>query len=97
FMLGQVALSQGNDARAQTFYETGLALFREMRAQSTFVGHILAGLGALAQVRGRPEQAAHLLGVAALSLRSFAGIELPLGKRADLEGAVAATQTQLGE
>jgi ATP/maltotriose-dependent transcriptional regulator MalT len=98
FGMGLVARSQGDYERAQTCDMASLALKWEMRLGAHLFNLddlLLAELGGLANVRGKPERAARLLGAAEALLGSIDNLLPPF--RADFERDVAAVRAHLGE
>jgi predicted ATPase/DNA-binding XRE family transcriptional regulator len=92
--LGSIECELGRDERAFELYAESLQLGRRFG----FVHHVvgpLEGMARVAIVRGRPEQAARLLGTSA-ALRDEMGVPLTLVERTDHDYAVTSARTELG-
>ena len=92
--LGSIECELRRDARAFELYGESLQLGR----QFGFVHHVvgpLEGMARVAVVRGRPEQAARLLGTSA-ALRDEMGVPLTLVERTDHDYAANGARTELG-
>lgn len=92
--LGSIECEQGRNSRAFELYRESLQLGQ----QFGFVHHIigpLEGMARVAVVRGRPEQAAWLLGTSA-ALRDEMGVPLTLVERTDHDFAVESAREKLG-
>jgi predicted ATPase/DNA-binding XRE family transcriptional regulator len=92
--LGSIECELGRADRAFELYEESLQLGQKFG----FVHHVvgpLEGMARVAVVRGRPEQAARLLGTSA-ALRDEMGVPLTLVERTDHDYALNSARTELG-
>jgi hypothetical protein len=97
YCLGLLARAQGDEARAAEHLAAGLALVGELGDRLN-AGHFVKGLAELAAGRGRPAEAARLLGAAEATLQAAGtplhryALEQPWHER-----AVSAARAALGE
>ena len=91
---GYVALAGGDTAEARDCFADAVRQFREL-GERRGVAECLIGLGALAMVEGRAEDAARLLGAGEAALTAL-GSELWPSNRADHERTVARARAALG-
>ena len=95
FNLGDLALRQGETARAMTYLSEAL---REgvRSAEPRAIAASLGGLARLASVVAQPDIAARLIGAAA-ALRERAGVGITLEHQRELDRAAARARATLGE
>lgn len=93
--LGNVARRQGNLTKAEARYREALELARETGDPRSMT-ETLEGMAMVVAAFGDGGRAALLLG-AALAVRDAIGAPMPPHQRADLEDAIAAARTALGE
>ncbi|GAA2213206.1 BTAD domain-containing putative transcriptional regulator [Nonomuraea monospora] len=92
--LGFVAEQRGDAAQALDLQRQGLVVARKV-GDPRATALALEGLAGALALRGRPEEAARLLGRAA-ALRESVGAPLPRGERGDVDRITAALRTALG-
>ncbi len=95
YLLGEVAIGQGDYEGAQPRLEESLALRQQVGVKSLDNASVVFGFGSLATRLGKPEQAARLFGSADAI---WGGIDkLPLGRRVNLQREIATVRAKLGE
>lgn len=92
--LGDIRRLQGEFQQTIALYNEGFQLAREV-GNKVNMGWNLVGLALVAESQGQVEQAARLFGLAESSFNARA--EMNPTQRAEYEGAVEHTRTQLGE
>lgn len=93
--LGNVHLDQGAPDRAAARYRESLSLYRELQDRLG-VARCLEGMAEIAGTCGDAGRAGRLCGAAA-ALRAAIGVQLPVGRRANVERTTAVARAALGE
>ncbi len=93
--MGSALRRSGDLEGASTCYRESLTLARDVGMKWATV-ECLHGLGAIRAARGRPQEAAHLLGAAA-KLCEAAQYSLPHAEQIDYDGVAAAIRRALGK